>query len=114
MMFRLGGNLNRSRRRKPVAAFAVVLVFAAQLLAVSHYHQTDPVRRFGARAQVLTDDGLCALCTLAFHLPLNPAATPTIERPQVDAHPAETPVSRTLGSRPHSLSQTRAPPVASI
>jgi hypothetical protein len=110
MMFRLGGNLNRGRRRKPIAAFAAALVFFAQLLAVSHYHQTDSVRRFGAQAQVLTDDGLCALCTLAFHLPLNPAALPTIERPQIDLFTTEAFVPRFLQLRPYSLSRTRAPP----
>ena len=110
MTLQLGRDRDWAGRRKLVAISAAALIFVAQLLAVSHYHQTDRARRFNSQSQILADDGLCALCTLAFHLPLNPAATPTIERPQVDAKPAETPVSRPLISRPHSPSQTRAPP----
>lgn len=112
MTLRLGGNKDARGARRTLGAFAAALVLAAQLLAVSHYHQSDPVRRFNAQAQILADDGLCALCTLAFHLPLNPAASPSIERPQIDARPLEQPIAHVIGLRPYSLSLTRAPPTA--
>ena len=113
MTFRLGGNKDASAR-KSLGAFAAALILAAQLLAVSHYHQTDPVRRFNAQAQILADDGLCALCTLAFHLPLNPAAGSSLERPHIEVRPVEQPVAHVICSRPYSLSQTRAPPAATV
>jgi hypothetical protein len=114
MTFEPGTGKNANGWRKPVAAFAAALILVAQLLAVSHYHQTDPVRRFNAQAQVLADDGLCPLCTLAFHLPLNPAAAPAIERPQLDICAAETTVPRYHVLRPYSLSRTRAPPSPAV
>jgi len=112
--FRLGGSKDARGARKSLSAFAAALILSAQLLAVSHYHQTDPVRRFNAQAQIFADDGLCALCTLAFHLPLNPAAGPSLERPQIDVRPVDQPVAHVVGSRPSSLIQTRAPPAATV
>jgi hypothetical protein len=112
--FRLGGNKDARGARKSLSAFAAALVLASQLLAVSHYHQSDPVRRFNAQAQILADEGLCALCTLAFHLPLNPAIGPSLDRPQIDTRPIEQPVTHVIGLRPYSLSQTRAPPAATV
>jgi len=100
--------------RKSLGVFAAALILGAQLLAVSHYHQTDPVRRFNAQAQILADDGLCALCTLAFHLPLNPAAGPNVERPQVDVRPVDQPAAHVIYSRSYSLNRTRAPPAPTV
>lgn len=114
MTFQLGGTKDASGARKSLGVFAAALILGAQLLAVSHYHQTDPVRRFSAQAQILADDGICALCTLAFHLPLNPAASPTLERPKIDVRPVDQPVAQVVGSRPCSLIQTRAPPATTV
>jgi len=113
--FELGGKRNAARGPlKAIASFAAAIVFAAQLLAISHYHQVDPVRRYNAQAQIFADDGICALCNLAFHLPLNPAASPYLERPQIDARAVDQPVAHVIGSRAYSLSQTRAPPAARV
>lgn len=113
-MSRLTGHRDARGGRKSLSAFAAALIFGAQLLAVSHFHQTNPVRRFDTQAQILADDGLCALCNLAFHLPLNPAANQNVERPRIDTRRVDQPVARVTGSRPYSLTQTRAPPAATV
>ena len=73
------GRSNRSGA-KSIALFGAVLILAAQFLALTHFHQGNPTRQLNAQTQVVADDGLCALCILAFHAPLNPAATPALER----------------------------------
>ncbi|HJU28258.1 MAG TPA: hypothetical protein VJ718_03760, partial [Candidatus Binataceae bacterium] len=66
----------------------------AQLLAIAHFHRDDPRRRIGARPMVVADDGLCPLCLLVFHAPFNPAALPTVERPEASAPPLVLPSMR--------------------
>ncbi len=99
---------------KSIALLCSVMILAAQLLALGHYHQVNPTRQFNAQSQVVADDGLCALCILAFHAPVNPATVPSIERPyaefrQVDVAIASLPVSVTFSS-----CRTRAPPAAIV
>lgn len=114
MTFQLGRSKDAARGSlKATVSFAAALILAAQLLAISHYHQADSAP-FNAHAQIVTDDGLCALCALAFHLPLNPAATPMVQRPQVDVRPADRAERYVIASRSHSLSLTRAPPTVAV
>ncbi|MGH7932335.1 MAG: hypothetical protein ACREQN_04110 [Candidatus Binataceae bacterium] len=91
---------------------AAALLLCAQLAAVAHYHPSDHSEGINAQAQVVPDGGLCALCILAFHLPLNPAAQPALERPQIEMQPAEPAAPQTRIFRPLLASLTRAPPPA--
>jgi hypothetical protein len=99
---------------KSVALGAAVLIIAAQLLALAHFHQGNPTRQFNAQNQVVADDGLCALCNLAFHAPFNPASTPSIARPYTEPRLVEVAVMRFHVSEPFSSCRTRAPPAAIV
>jgi hypothetical protein len=99
---------------KSIALAAAALIFAAQLLAVAHFHQGNPIRQFIAHTQVVADDSLCALCNLAFHAPLNPAATPSIAHPYAELRLVEAAVATLHVSEPFSSCRTRAPPAASV
>jgi hypothetical protein len=101
------------RGARPIALFAAVLIFIAQLLALGHFHQRNSIRQFNAQSQIATDDGLCALCILAFHAPVNPAATPAIAHPHAEVRLVEIAVARLHVSASYSSCQTRAPPAAS-
>src|ERR1700674_4624849 len=57
-----------------IALAGAALILAAQFLALTHFHQRSPIRQFNAQTQLVADDGLCALCNLALHAPLSPAA----------------------------------------
>jgi hypothetical protein len=97
---------------KSIALAGAVLIVAAQLLALAHNHQGNPTRQFNAQTQVVADDGLCALCNLAFHAPLNPAASPSIARPYAEPRLLDAAVASVHVSTPFSSCQTRAPPAA--
>jgi hypothetical protein len=99
---------------KSIALFGAVLILAAQFLALTHFHRGNPTRQLSAQTVVAADDGLCALCILAFHAPLNPAATPALERPLVDVRLVDAAVVRPRTSDSHALCQTRAPPPALV
>jgi hypothetical protein len=99
---------------KSIALAAAVLILAAQLLALAHNHQGNPTRQFNAHSQVVADDGLCALCNLAFHAPLNPAPTPSIARPYTELRLIDTAIASLHVSTPFSSCQTRAPPAAMV
>jgi hypothetical protein len=58
----------------------------------------------------VVDDGLCALCLLAFHAPFNPPATPIVERPEASAPPLVLPAASIPLALPDSAFRTRAPP----
>jgi hypothetical protein len=102
------------RRAKSIALVGAVLILAAQFLALAHFHQGNPTRQFNAQTQVVADDGLCALCILAFHAPLNPAATPSIEHPYAELRLVDAPIASLHVSAPFSSCRTRAPPAAMV
>ena len=99
---------------KSIALVGAALILAAQFLALAHFHQGNPTRQFNAQTQVVADDGLCALCILAFHAPLNPAATPSIARPYAELRLVDAAVASFHVSDPFSSCRTRAPPAAII
>lgn len=99
---------------KSIALFGAVLILAAQFLALTHFHQGNPTRQLNAQTQVVADDGLCALCILAFHAPLNPAAMPALERPHADVRLVDAALARPRSADSHALCQTRAPPPAIV
>ena len=103
--------------RNHVKSFALVgaiLLLGAQLFAVAHFHQRNPTRQFNAQTQVVADDGLCALCSLAFHAPFNPAATLSIARPFAELRLVYAAIALPHVSIPFSSCQTRAPPAAIV
>jgi hypothetical protein len=102
------------RGAKSVALVAATLILAAQFLAVAHFHQGNPTRQFNAQTQVVSDDGLCALCLLAFHAPLNPAAAPSVARPFDETRLVDATVDSLHISIPFSSYRTRAPPAAIV
>lgn len=95
---------------KSIALFGAALILAAQFLALTHFHQGNPSRQFNAQTQAATDDGLCALCILAFHAPLNPAAMPALERPHADVRMVDAALALLCSADSHRLCHTRAPP----
>jgi len=95
---------------KPIARVVGILILGAQLIALGHSHQGNLTRQFNAQPQVVADDGLCALCLLAFHTPLNPAATPAIARPYAEIRLVDASVTSLYVSIPFSSCRTRAPP----
>jgi hypothetical protein len=99
---------------KSIALAAAVLILAAQLLALAHFHQGNPTRQFNAQSQVVAEDGLCALCNLAFHAPLNPATTRSIARPYAELRLVDSAVTSLRVSNPFSSCRTRAPPAAMV
>lgn len=108
---RIGSSIAWAKRcGRATATLAAVLILAAQFLTVAHYHQSDPVRRIDSQAQVVADDGLCALCILAFHVPLNPAAVAAVEQPHADAQPIAAVTVRAAITGALSSCQSRAPP----
>jgi len=106
-----GGVVRRSA--KSIALLGALLILTAQFLALAHFHQGNPTRQINAQAQA-ADDGLCALCILAFHAPLNPAATPAIERPYAEIRPRDVAVARPHVHASYASCRTRAPPAASV
>jgi hypothetical protein len=99
---------------KSIALFGAALILTAQILALAHFHQRNATRQFNAQNQVVADDGLCALCILAFHAPVNPAATPTIARPHAEVRLVDLANARLNVFTASSSCQTRAPPGASV
>lgn len=97
-------------RAKSIALLGAVLILAAQFLALAHSHQLNPTRQFHVQSQVVADDGLCALCTLAFHAPFNAATTPAIASLSMEIRLLFAEVGGLRVSDPPSSCQTRAPP----
>jgi hypothetical protein len=102
------------RHAKSIALVGAALILAAQFLALTHFHRSNPIRQFNAQTRVVVDDGLCALCILAFHAPLNPAATPSIARPYTEIRLVDAAIARLQVSDSFSSCQTRAPPAAIV
>jgi hypothetical protein len=97
---------------RAIAFFAAGLVLSAQLLAGAHYHRDALTDRVNARATYTVDGGLCPVCLLAFHLPLNPPASPAIARPEPRVQAAPRYSYHASWSFNLSLPLTRAPPQA--
>jgi hypothetical protein len=95
---------------KPITRVVSILILGAQLIALGHSHQANLTGQFNAQPQVVADDGLCALCLLAFHTPLNPAVTPLIVRPYAEIRLVDPSVTSLHVSIPLSSCRTRAPP----
>jgi hypothetical protein len=102
------------RGAKSIAHFCAVLILAAQFLALAHFHQSNPTRQLNAQAQVVIDDGLCALCILAFHAPLNPATTPAIARSHAEFRLVAVAAAPLHVFDSYSSCRTRAPPAAIV
>jgi hypothetical protein len=100
------------RGAKSIALLGAVLILVAQGLAVAHFHQVRDGRQVNSQSQVVADNGLCALCILAFHAPFNPAATPAISRPFAELRLADVAVAGLRITNPFSSYRTRAPPAA--
>jgi hypothetical protein len=99
---------------KTATVLAAAVILGAQLLALAHYHQTNPISRITAQAGAAADNGLCGLCIVAFHLPLNPAASIAVQRPHLDGQKAATLTLRAFARRAHVLASTRAPPFSAV
>ena len=101
---------DRKHDRKIVATIAAVLLLAAQLLALAHFHRSDGSRSFVPQTQLIADSDLCGLCNLALHAPLGMVAAPTIDRPRSAILLAPTIPVAFFKSRPFTFFLTRAPP----
>jgi hypothetical protein len=97
---------------KKIARSAAVVILAAQLLALAHYHRTGSTPRVDSQTGIVADSSLCALCIVAFHLPLNPAASPAIEQQQVHRRSGSVPPPRVVYSSVYPAFSIRAPPRA--
>ena len=100
------------RSARSIALFGAVLVLAAQFLSLSHFHQGNSTRQFNPQRLVAAEDGLCALCILAFHTPLNPAPVLAIEHPDVEIQRTDIAIARLHVADSFSSYRTRAPPLA--
>jgi Protein of unknown function (DUF2946) len=109
MFWRNRNRIGTHGKARVFVAGLAALVLCAQLAAIGHYHQTDG-RRLAAQSAFTVDDGLCPLCILAFHLPLNPAAQPTVVQPHTQVRPAQSAGWFTYVSQTPSPWLTRAPP----
>lgn len=113
---RQAGSVRRQseRGRRFIATYAVALLLSAQLLALAHYHQSDSSRRFTPQTQVSADADRCGLCLLVLHTPLNPVASPVIDRPRFDTLPERIARAVQVGSDANPFVLTRAPPAVAI
>ncbi len=100
------------RSRRSAALLAAMLVVGAQLLGAIHSHGNFLTADVNAQAALSADNGLCAVCLLAFHLPLNAAAEPAGARPQIAIQSALAPAPYRCCSFDLSSSPPRAPPPA--
>jgi hypothetical protein len=102
-------------RRAGIGRFALIaaaLLLFAQTAAAAHYHEQPTSQRASLWAAVNADAGLCALCLLAFHFPVNPTATPAVVRPQIALNAATSPAPERAVAPDCTSAPTRAPPSA--
>ncbi|HUY18436.1 MAG TPA: hypothetical protein VMV15_04340 [Candidatus Binataceae bacterium] len=96
------------RRALAIAA----LLLSAQFLALAHVHPFAFDKGFHANAQVVANDGLCALCLLHFNCPASASPPIVVARPPlVEALPIAT-ASSPLRSSVKTCLFGRAPPAA--
>jgi len=98
-------------RTRAISIFGAALILLAQLIGVSHFHESAVLHNGVASPQISTDAGLCPICQLAMHSPGSIAQASTVARaPAV----AET-IFITAPSRSESVvfsaARVRAPPV---
>ena len=98
-------------RTRAISIFGAALILLAQLIGVSHFHESAISHNGVASPQIITDAGLCPICQLALHSPGSIAQASTVARaPAV----AET-IFITAPSRSESVvfsaARVRAPPV---
>lgn len=96
--------------RRSAAVLGAALLLLAQLLAAAHTHQSLLKQDLKAQTELGADSGMCAVCLLAFHLPLNPAAAAVVASPQTEIQGAFRPARYRRRSFDLSSSPTRAPP----
>jgi hypothetical protein len=99
-----------SMRRIAVAGAALILF--VQLLGAIHWHPANFDNAASASAALSVDNGLCAVCLLAFHSSLNPATVPTLAHPLREL--AMAPVAGCAGFSAFDPAShlSRAPPVS--
>lgn len=98
----------RSLRR--LALIAAALLLFAQTAAAAHYHPQLASARASLAPVVNVDAGVCALCLLAVHFPANPAATPSLARPQPALSALATAAPERAVVPDRTSAPTRAPP----
>ncbi len=109
--------LARPGRRAGVRRLALVaaaLLLFAQTVAAAHYHPQIASRHASLASVVSADAGLCALCLLAFHFPVNPAATPALTRPQAALNTPVAPAPERAVVPDRTSAPTRAPPPSAV
>lgn len=97
-----------SMRRIAVAGAALILF--VQLLGAIHWHPANFDNAASASAALSVDNGLCAVCLLAFHTSLNPATVPTLAHPQRELAMAPVVGSAEFSTFAPASHLTRAPP----
>jgi hypothetical protein len=93
-----------------VALAGAALILFAQLLGAAHWHPANLDRTASASAALSADSGVCAVCLLAFHTSLNPAAAPALVHPQRAVSKAPAARVAVLSSLEFASHLTRAPP----
>jgi hypothetical protein len=111
-MNRDGRQLARMARRSALALACVALIFAGQLIAVTHWHPIAQHERVNVRAELTSDGGLCAICLLAFHASANPTTTPAFAAPTLALGFTAASSAGALHSFDPASVLTRAPPHA--
>lgn len=108
--------ITRTRRSQGragrLAVLGAAVLISAQLLGVIHSHRSALSRGVTSQSQSTEDNGLCAVCLLAFHSPTNPASAPVLADPGFGSLrwvPAAWAGFRSLLG---SISRGRAPPAA--
>jgi hypothetical protein len=93
-----------------VALAGAALILFAQLLGAAHWHPANLDRTASASTALSADSGVCAVCLLAFHTTLSPAAAPALVHPQREVSKASAARGSALGSLELGSHLTRAPP----
>jgi hypothetical protein len=70
------GHAGTLKRR--IAIVGAVLILAAQFVGVIHWHRAAPSDQITAHSELALDNGLCALCLLAFHSNFSPSTGPVV------------------------------------
>ena len=100
-------------RRSLVAAAPPQCVseVVAQLIGVSHFHESAVSHNGVASPQISTDAGLCPICQLALHSPGSMAQATTVARAPAVAETIFVTAPSRSDSPAFSAARVRAPPV---